>query len=333
MMRALVVAGIIAVGVMGAISFGPASPAVAGTNNTMAIDLDTGTAGIQDTFTAASGSTFDIYIVATGITTPYAGYAWEIEWDAPALQFNSATENSGGHGGVLCAPAGVIDETAGPPGPGVPPAGKEWVGQGAGCLRISGTTSFSLEANPPGNLTTLSITCTQDGTTSVRFVLQAEDPPFFGAYKAEGGANLPTTYVDALLSCGAAVDTPTPTATNTVPPTLTPIPNATNTPCTGSSCNLPPAFTRTNTPIATATPGGPTTPVPGGTAPPPPGGGANPTATRTGGAGGQIGGPDTGSGPSGDGGSALMLSLLASGAGLTLVAAAGWKLRASRNRS
>jgi hypothetical protein len=230
------------------------------TINTMNVDLDTSTAGIQSTRSVASGATFNIYLVASNITTPYAGYAWEVEWDAATLQFNSATENSAnppnGHGGVLCAPASVIDETAGPPGPGVPPTDKEWAGQGAGCLRISGTTTYAVEANPPGNITTISITCTDDAVTPIRFVTQAEDPPFFAAYQAEGGAKIPTAYVDSTLTCGTpppATDTPTNTPTLTNTPTITPTPSDTPT-----ATDTP---TITNTPTATNTPT-PGTPFP-----------------------------------------------------------------------
>jgi hypothetical protein len=323
MMRALVVAGIIAAGVVGAISFAPADSASAGGNNTMTVDLDAGTAGIQSTRSVASGANVTIAIVASGIATPYAGYAWELEWDDNNLNFVSNTENQAGHGGTLCAPA-----TATTDGLMGVPAGKEWAGQGAGCVRPTGTTSFA------GDLVTIDVQCQTDGDTPVDLVTETADPAFFASFQAEGGVILPTSFVNATLTCGAGgpTDTPTtaPTATNTPQVVNTP----TQGPCVGAGCNLPPPFTRTNTPVATDTPGGAATPVPGQptTAPPT---GANPTATRTGGGAGVIGGPDTGDGPGGGGGgSTLLLALLASGAGLTLVATGGWKLRgrAARNR-
>jgi hypothetical protein len=322
MMKALVVAGIIAAGVMGAISFGSADPASAGTpTNRMTVDLDTTTAGIQASRTIASNATVEIAIVSSNISDAYNGYQWELQWDNATLNFVSASENTAGHGGTLCAGVGVIDDTGGAP------SGKEWAGQGAGCLLASGTTSFA------GNLTTIMVQCAADGTSEVHLVTESEDiAGFHASYIGGGGTLIPTLYTDALLSCGAAVDTPTPTATNTVAATNTPLPGATNTPCVSSICTNPP-FTRTKTPTATTTPGTPTPAVPGATTPAG-GGGAAPTSTRVGGGpGGVIGGPDTGTGPGGGDSSTLLTALLASGAGLALVAAGGWTLRSRSARS
>jgi hypothetical protein len=319
------IVGVMAAGVIAAISFSPGNSAFAGANDTMTVDLDTGTAGIQSTRTVGSGATIDIAIVSSSITTDYNGYQWELEWDDARLNFSSASENTAGHGGSLCAPATTTTDS----GAGVP-SGKEWAGQGAGCLRPSGTTNFA------GDLVTITVQCQADGTTPVHLVGPNEDTGgFHASFIGNGGTLITTAYVDALLSCGSASSTDTPTATNTVPPTGTPIPNATNTPCVSSICTNPP-FTRTNTPTSTITPGGPTLTPSTGTTPPPGGGSPAATATRRpgGGAGGSIGGPDTGQGPgSGGGDSGLMVALLVSGAGLALAGAGGWKLRRRSARS
>jgi hypothetical protein len=232
------------------LAFGTSSGAAV---NTMTVDLDTTTAGIQASRTVPSGTSFDIAIVAENITTAYNGYQWEIQWDDASLNFVSNVENTAGHGGTLCSTAGTtVDGT---------PPGKEWVGQGAGCLRSSGTTTFA------GDLVTITIQCVADGPTEVKMVTDVADSIFGATFFGAGGVPQATAYTDAQLTCGAGTpptNTPTntvavPTSTNTpVPPTATA--TRTNT-ATATRTNTPVPATATNTSVpatATNTPVGPT---------------------------------------------------------------------------
>jgi hypothetical protein len=239
----IAIAVAIALAMAAALVAGPrASTSALTVDDTMTVDLDAGTAGIQTTRTVTSGAQFTIAIVAENIGTAYAGYSWELQWNNAQLNFISNTENSAnppnGHGGTLCAPPGVVDDTGGAP------PGKEWAGQGAGCLRPSGTTTFA------GNLVTIVLECQADGPTEVHLVPESEDSIFPAIFQGPGGTTLPTAYNDAQVQCGTPPPaTDTPTNTPTITPTPTDTPTATDTP------------TITNTPTATNTPT-PGTPIP-----------------------------------------------------------------------
>jgi hypothetical protein len=164
----------------------------------LTIDLDPTTPGIQSTRTVVSGAAAEIAIVAENISAAYAGYQWELEWDDAALDFVSAAENTAVHGIATCAAAtATTDSRAGVP------TGKEWAGQGAGCVSLSGTTTFS------GTLVTITVRCAADGTTGVRLVTYADDGAFGTMLFADTGAPIETPFgAAASLTCGGAAGPP-----------------------------------------------------------------------------------------------------------------------------
>ncbi len=227
----LVPFGLLALAVTGVFGGPWASRTTAQATNGMSLDADPSTPGIQLTRVVPSGS-FDILIVAHDINEPYQGYQWQLEWTDAVLDFVSNTENTGGTGLNVCAPA-----TLNPASPG----GKEWWGTGAGCVSFTGPTTFT------GTLTTVTLQCavTDGSQTEVRIVPVAEDA--FGAtYLAPGGAEIPTVFGGELtILCGQA-PTPTPTASNTPTATFTATPTF--------SPSATPSPTLSPTPTATPTP-------------------------------------------------------------------------------
>src|SRR5205823_3520820 len=119
----------------------------------------------------ASGA-FDIALEATNADTAQ-GYQYELQWDDATLDFVSNTENQAGTGASLCSPV-VRNASA--------PAGKEWEGNGAGCLRTSGTMPASVQLN------TITLTCnvTDGRVTEIHLVTSTDDPVFGSTYFAPG---------------------------------------------------------------------------------------------------------------------------------------------------
>lgn len=215
--------------------------ATAQSTNHMAIDADPGAAGVQTSRSVPSGS-FEIAILAQNISAPYAGYQWQLEWDDNVLDPGGATENTGGTGLTICAPPSQYP---------FPPPGKEWWGNGAGCVGLS-TTTFS------GTLTTVTLLCAvPEGIarqTRLRLVSVTEEPDFGTTFLAEGGAPISTSLgADVTITCGTGqLETPTftPTFTPTNTPTITNTPRPTNTPTPSATLQ----GTRSPTPTPTSTP-------------------------------------------------------------------------------
>lgn len=243
----LALLGFVAIPLIAALSLVVASRATdAGLQaNGIVIDLDPSTAGtVESSRLVASGATFEFSLVAVDLITPYQGYQWQAQWPDAGLDFVSKIENSAATGASLCA--GAVTTTD--PGAGVP-AGLEWIGQGAGCLRPSGLTLFS------GELVRITARCGIDGTNQIDLVGLQQDSSFGTTLLGAGGNPIQTALGStALLSCGAAADTPTLTPTDTATPTFTPIPpftpsptrtaTATFTPCTpGAFCEPTPVVT------------------------------------------------------------------------------------------
>lgn len=164
------------------------------TDPTMIIDADPATAGVQ-ALRDVSGD-FSVALLATDAAAAN-GYQWEIEWDDATLDFVSAAENSSETDAYLCVPATFAWS------PDLP-AGKERVGNGAGCLRSAGTLP------PDVKLTTIALHCRVDDgrVTSIHIVsgnnALSEDTIWGSLFIAPGGATLDTSYVDAEVRCGAA---------------------------------------------------------------------------------------------------------------------------------
>lgn len=159
----------------------------------LTVDLDPALPGIQSTQVIPTGEKFEIAIVADNIVAAYSGYQWQLEWVDATLDFVSAVENTAGHGLDLCTAATATTDGA----LGVP-QGKEWTGQGAVCVSLSGTTKFA------GTLVTLTLACVADGTTGVRPVPYTEDPLLGSFFVGGTGAPIETAYGSvASLTCGA----------------------------------------------------------------------------------------------------------------------------------
>ncbi len=173
-------------------------PAAAGA--TMIVDADAQSPGIQDKLTVPLGSTFVVAIEGSG-SVEAAGYQWELSWRDGLLDYVAHEENTGATGATLCAPEG-----GGPAGRNTEaPAGTEWIGLGAGCIVTSGALKL------PAPLVTLTLKCVGEGTSAVHLVTLTadgggEDPAFGATFYAPGGSVIPTSYVDATVTCGSDAD-------------------------------------------------------------------------------------------------------------------------------
>lgn len=263
----------------------------------------------------STGAQFTITLDASNAGAA-GGYQWELQFSSSAVTFVSATENTGGTGANLCAPANDNSGSA--------PAGKTWIGLGAGCVSGSGTIPASVM------LTTITLQCNAQapvGTVSELHLVTGgvggEDPTFGTTFLAVGGAALPTDTTDSSVQCGLGtpIATNTPTSTNTPPPTNTPLPPTPtcvpNQTCPTATPTFPPGFTRTPTPTGTSAP---LTPPPGSSPTLPAGtpGGTNATPPTG------ITLPGTGGGGTGD---SQALLLAAAGALIATIGFVGWYLR------
>jgi hypothetical protein len=167
----------------------PPPPEASTSGVSMSVDADAETAGTQLTRTITSTANFTIALEATGAAAAN-GYQWELQWDDATLDFVSASENTSQTGATLCSPASRNKSA---------PAGKEWQGGGAGCLRSSGTLPDAVR------LTTITLKCNfvNGATTELHLVTTDEDPSIGTTFIAPGGASLPTTRVGAQITCAA----------------------------------------------------------------------------------------------------------------------------------
>jgi hypothetical protein len=154
------------------------------------VDADADTSGIQSLRIVTGASEFTIAL-ETAEALSASGYQWELQWDDATLDFVSAVENVEETGATLCAPV-LRNDSA--------PEGKEW--HGAGCLHSGGTLPASVR------LTTITLRCilTGDVTTEIHLVTGAsddEDSVSGTTFLASGGAQLPTSSVDARVTCAA----------------------------------------------------------------------------------------------------------------------------------
>jgi hypothetical protein len=192
--------------------------------NTLVVDADASVLGLQTQSAVGIGGTTEIAIVASEVLTPYNGYAWQVKWLDAGLDFVGSVENEEGHGGTLCATPGVVDETS--RGAGVPP-GEEWVGQGAGCVLLSGTTLFE------GDLVRITVRCVSEGAWRIEMMTFEGDPVFGTMMMTLGGILLPVTIGTGVdINCNVAeVAASGPTGvTQASPPPFMPLPKGTPAP-------------------------------------------------------------------------------------------------------
>ncbi len=98
------------------------------TNNTVAVDADAATAGIQATLTKNVGDTFDVAHVITAAPDPWSAEQTNMKFDPNVVEYVSGPENTMLGQAILCG--GV--STGGGLGP-------DYVYEG--CARLSGTTT------------------------------------------------------------------------------------------------------------------------------------------------------------------------------------------------
>lgn len=158
-------------------------------NALILVDAFPSLSGTQSLHEVGTGEDFTIALDASAATGA-EGYVWQLQWNDDVLDFVSASENTSETGATLCSPASR-NATA--------PAGKEWQGGGAGCLRSSGT----LPATVRLVMITLKCNVTDGSTTELHLVTTDEDPLFGTTFIAPGGAQAQTALIDAEITCGA----------------------------------------------------------------------------------------------------------------------------------
>jgi hypothetical protein len=171
--------------------------AACGANPCITVDADDSLSGVQVSRTVPTGSTFSVFLEATGAAAE-AGYQWEIGWDDPTLNFVSSTEMTLNHGATLCGPPAL--------NPGVGLAGMEVWGGGAGCFRSSGT--FGSGPGPDFRMTEIELQCTATGYTDLHLVYMIEDPFFGSSFLAPGGLPDSTDLAEGFITCTGAPPPP-----------------------------------------------------------------------------------------------------------------------------
>jgi hypothetical protein len=162
--------------------------------NVMAVDAVPG--GELDASRTVQGTTsFYVNVVAAEAPSPYQAYQYRLRWDADVLAFESVVDVRPADL-ILCArPVTLTENTV-----------------YASCTRVSGTTQYS------GPVSTVTLRCIADGTTTLHLTTFSEDPHFGTSSLSPGGASIDTSVTDASVTCQgtgreaplAPVATPTP---------------------------------------------------------------------------------------------------------------------------
>jgi len=145
------------------------------TPNEMAVDAIPGN-GIDDHRAKRLGETFDVDIVVTDAPNTYKAEQYQLQWDPALLAFDSETPTLL-DGLTLC---------------GLPSVGANTVYSGCGATAPTTAT---------GPVHTVTFHCAAEGTSPLHLVSLDEDPTFGTTTSAGPSLVIPTTLIDASVTC------------------------------------------------------------------------------------------------------------------------------------
>ncbi len=173
--------------VLCSVVYGGGRAAATGGTDSIAIDTDVGSVGVQSGRTISGSLPFTIGFDVTDSGALYRGYQIETSWPAPGLRFVG--------GGVQDQPDGLV-VCATPPAAPVRSGATETVFN-YGCARAVGSTSYL------GELEHMDLACTAPGTYSLHLVTLAEDASFGTATMDQFASPIATLTADATITCMA----------------------------------------------------------------------------------------------------------------------------------